>query len=251
MKLFLLLCSFCLLYGEIHILFELYRTFSTTQDFLSLHFMLGIITISIGYLLRSKKNALTYFLQLSLWNTLAGPFGIIIAASLIFVPENSFSNDFDTWLKQQADTDQSLRLRRLRSELRYDRLRIEGPSGINALADIFRLGTREHKFDALAAIGRRFQQDLQPLIQIAVNDHDASVRVLAFAVKLKIQQQRQATIPREQSTMRQMSEKSGICDPDFIDSTKAAKTDIKLNATTLAEQKQAFESRTKKMCYWG
>jgi hypothetical protein len=129
--------------------------------------------------------------HLTLWVFVAGPFGTLLAIGLA-LPDLAAVRlrpvqAFGTWVEAEGRLDVRTACSRLAGDLRDRRLRIGDASAVVALADVMATGGKEAKFEALAIVGRRFDPRLSHVIRAALQDSDASVRVLASTVLAKLQ----------------------------------------------------------------
>jgi hypothetical protein len=74
------------------------------------------------------------------------------------------------------------RLERLHHTLLDGRLRLRSASAVRPLLDIMLSGEQKEKFNALRLIGRRYAPSMAVALKCAINDQDASVRVLGATV---------------------------------------------------------------------
>jgi hypothetical protein len=114
-------------------------------------------------------------LQLAAWTAVAGPFGAVVAAALL-VPRSAAANDSPTGPPGLT------RLELLHRSLLDNRLRLERAHAIRPLLDVIIEGAQTEKFDALSLISKRYNPALAPALKRALEDKDASVRVLAATV---------------------------------------------------------------------
>jgi hypothetical protein len=155
--------------------------------FLAAESYLLIANLALATLYRRRPDAHGALLQLALWSAIAGPFGTLIAAGLGMFRWPPATSEFAEWLQGQVEPQRKRRLQRIRSELRYNRSRIEGASAVTPLGEIFLEGSQKERLDALNAISRRFEPALAPALRLASKDADASVRVLAATVTAMLQ----------------------------------------------------------------
>jgi hypothetical protein len=147
------------------------------------------VTFIFGCALRRQPDVAGRFLHLALWTALAGPYGAVIGATLGLTRWTPPPVNFPSLLEAETDPGDLQRLRLLRSDLCFGRLRIDGASDVTASNSVFREGKRGHKLDALSAIGRKFGPDLSQSLRLGAADADPSVRALAFAVKAKVKRE--------------------------------------------------------------
>jgi hypothetical protein len=115
-------------------------------------------------------------LQLVAWTALAGPFGTLIAAGLL-VPRAAASKLPDAEPRATLS-----RLELLHNALLDRRLHLDQEHPIRPLMDVIIDGTQLEKFDALSLISKRYVPAAAPALKRALEDKDASVRVLAATV---------------------------------------------------------------------
>ena len=108
---------------------------------------------------------------------LAGPFGTVVAAALL-VPRKAGASDAEVAASRPGLT----RLELLHGSLLDSRMRLERAHAIRPLLDVIIEGTQLEKFDALSLISKRYDPALAPALRRALEDKDASVRVLAATV---------------------------------------------------------------------
>ena len=124
-------------------------------------------------------------LQIVFWSAFAGPFGAFVAAGLALpraLAPTKISPDADD-LPGRAEIE---RVERAHIALLDRRVRLEGASRVRPLIDVIAEGTRSEKFEALRLVYRRYEAGLSTLLDRALKDPDASVRVLAATVIAKL-----------------------------------------------------------------
>jgi hypothetical protein len=135
-------------------------------------------------------NAATVLL-LAAWTALAGPFGTIVAATLLVPQRPAVSADASTdagsppsgATPARADRHHEMtRLELLHSALLDRRMRIGGAQTVRPLIDVMIEGTQIEKLDALSLISKHYVPALAPALRRALEDGDSSVRVLAATV---------------------------------------------------------------------
>ena len=117
-------------------------------------------------------------IQLVVWTALAGPFGTVIAAALL-VPRTIGSDQPDVAGAPRAALS---RMELLHHALLDRRLHLDQVQPIRPLLDVIIDGTQIEKFDALRLISKRYVPATVPALKRALEDKDASVRVLAATV---------------------------------------------------------------------
>jgi hypothetical protein len=122
-------------------------------------------------------------LQLAAWTAVAGPFGAVVAGALL-VPRSAAANHAVATADADSPTDRPglTRLELLHRSLLDNRLRLERAHAIRPLLDVIIEGAQTEKFDALSLISKRYNPALAPALKRALEDKDASVRVLAATV---------------------------------------------------------------------
>jgi hypothetical protein len=165
---------------------ELFIGFATDRldlaRYLELHLGLCAVTAVVGGWWAASSSAtdpadrIVMVLQLVAWTTLAGPFGTLIAAGLL-VPRTAASVQPNVAPRASLN-----RLELLHNALLDRRLRLDRVHPIRPLMDVIIDGTQIEKFDALSLISKRYVPDVAPILKRALEDKDASVRVLAATV---------------------------------------------------------------------
>jgi len=117
-------------------------------------------------------------IQLVVWTALAGPFGTVVAAALL-VPRTIASDQPDVAGGPRAALS---RIELLHHALLDRRLHLDQGQPIRPLFDVIIDGTQIEKFDALRLISKRYIPAMAPALNRALEDKDASVRVLAATV---------------------------------------------------------------------
>lgn len=180
-RLWLVLVLFCLQS-------ELFLGFATDRldlaTYLELHLGLCAATAVFGTWWTSSSSApnpadgVVMVLQLAAWTTLAGPFGTLIAAGLL-VPRTAAPEQADDTGRSRATLS---RLELLHHALLDRRLHLDQVHPVRPLMDVIIDGTQSEKFDALSLISKRYVPAAAPALKCALEDKDASVRVLAATV---------------------------------------------------------------------
>ena len=124
----------------------------------------------------------TAWLQWVLWAALLGPFGGLIGATLLLPRTRPVR------VPGRADEAgrAASRIHTLHTAVADARVRITGAHSTRPLLDLIIEGTRAEKLDALSLIGKRFVPSLVPALRRALEDPDASVRVLAATVMTQL-----------------------------------------------------------------
>ena len=146
------------------------------------------IALSARYLTREIELR-SYFVQLALWTFVAGPFGAMITPCGSRL-KSRFSNGahFKSSLNSyNFETNRMDRVFRLLNELHDRRIKVSGTVLPAPLIEVLFEGSQKEKFDTLNLIGRRFDPSLLPVLRVATQDPDLSVRVLAGTIKSKLQ----------------------------------------------------------------
>lgn len=127
-------------------------------------------------------------LQIVSLSALAGPFGAVVALALTLP-----SAPLQPKAVPDADTDSPPSDRPvirgvegMHVALLDRRIRIEGACRINPLMDVIAEGVQAEKLEALGVIYRRYEARLSIVLKRAMQDSDASVRVLAATVISKL-----------------------------------------------------------------
>lgn len=131
-----------------------------------------------------SNDATVLVLQLVAWTTLAGPFGSFIAAALL-VPKSGAARSTDATDETAAPIARRsdlTRLELLHGSLLDRRLQLGHAHAIRPLLDVMIEGIQIEKLDALSLISKRYASALAPALRRALEDNDASVRVLAATV---------------------------------------------------------------------
>ncbi|GJD52652.1 hypothetical protein OPKNFCMD_5418 [Methylobacterium crusticola] len=148
----------------------------------------AISASAAAILLRTGSSLL---IHLALWTFAAGPFGAVLAASLIVFDGaghgRTADRAFGDWLDEEIGAHDLGPVGRLRDDLLDGRLRSTRRGGVRPLRDALDGSDRAAKFEALARVGRAFDPALCPVIHAALRDGDPSVRVLASTVLAKLQ----------------------------------------------------------------
>ncbi len=114
------------------------------------------------------------------WTLLGGPFGTLMCAILLIPQRND-----PPALARAAAIPSSLEPSRaslVHGRLLDRRVRIAGASRIEALFDVMQQGCLAEKFDALALVSKHYVAGMASVLRCALQDGDASVRVLAATV---------------------------------------------------------------------
>ncbi len=155
-----------------------------TRAFVNLHLALCAATATFGLwwvgaasTAADADDKIAAVLQSVAWTVLAGPFGAVVAAAL-FVPRKAGASHAEAAASRPGLT----RLELLHGSLLDSRMRLERAHAIRPLLDVIIEGTQLEKFDALSLISKRYDPALAPALRRALEDKDASVRVLAATV---------------------------------------------------------------------
>ena len=155
-----------------------------TRAFINLHLALCAATATFGLwwagaasTAADADDKIASVLQSVAWTVLAGPFGTVVAAALL-VPRKAGASDAEVAASRPGLT----RLELLHGSLLDSRMRLERAHAIRPLLDVIIEGTQLEKFDALSLISKRYDPALAPALRRALEDKDASVRVLAATV---------------------------------------------------------------------
>jgi hypothetical protein len=158
-----------------------------TRSYLTVHFGLSAV-IAIAAIwwawasptIGARDNA-AIVVQLALWTILGGPFGLAIAAMLL-VPRSSQAGQTEAGTAARAGRSDLTRFELLHNAMLDHRLRLEHAHLIRPLLDVILDGSQTEKLDALSLIAKRYTPDLAPVLRRALEDKEASVRVLAATV---------------------------------------------------------------------
>jgi hypothetical protein len=122
--------------------------------------------------------------QLALWTVLGGPFGLTIAAMLLVPrsPKAGRTQAGTAAKAARAGRSELTRFELLHNAMLDHRLRLEHAYLIRPLLDVILDGTQTEKLDALSIISKRYTPQLAPVLRRALEDKEASVRVLAATV---------------------------------------------------------------------
>ena len=176
-----MLLVFCLLCLES----TLFLAFATgrleTGAFVNLHLAVCAATATFGFwwvgatsTAAVADDKIAAVLQSVAWTVLAGPFGTVVAAALL-VPRKAGASHTEA----AASRPGLARLELLHGSLLDSRMRLEHAHAIRPLLDVIIEGRQLEKFDALSLISKRYDPALAPALRRALEDKDASVRVLA------------------------------------------------------------------------
>ena len=143
-------------------------------DLLLLHGILCSMAV-LSALTLARRIA---WLQLIGWTACLGPFGALIGAMLL-LPRKADNTDL---AEVAAPHPVPSRLTALHTAINDHRLRILGAHASRPLLDIVIEATTAEKLDALSLIAKRYTPALAPALKKALEDTDASVRVLAATV---------------------------------------------------------------------
>jgi hypothetical protein len=167
----------------------LFVLFATTRfavtSFLLAHVLLcaGAALSALGIAPGSGPGAgRAAWLQLVLWAAFLGPFGGLIGATLLLPRTRVIAI---AAMPDEAGSASS-RMHALHTAVRDSRVRIAGAHSTRPLLDVIIEGTPVEKLDALSLIGKRFEPSLVPALRRALEDTDASVRVLAATVMAQL-----------------------------------------------------------------
>ncbi|KMO29593.1 hypothetical protein VQ03_29215 [Methylobacterium tarhaniae] len=137
-----------------------------------------------------RRTASSLLIHLALWTFTAGPFGAVLAASLILGGAGrgqAADRGFGDWLDEEIEAHELGPVGGLRDDLLDGRLRSTRGHAVRPLREALDGSDRSAKFEALARVGRAFDPALCPVIHAALRDRDPSVRVLASTVLAKLQ----------------------------------------------------------------
>ncbi len=179
-----MLLVFCLLCLESILFLGFVAGRLETRAFVNLHLALCAATATFGLwwvgaasTAADADDKIATVLQSVAWTVLAGPFGTVVAAALL-VPRKAGASDAEVAASRPGLT----RLELLHGSLLDSRMRLERAHAIRPLLDVIIEGTQLEKFDALSLISKRYDPALAPALRRALEDKDASVRVLAATV---------------------------------------------------------------------
>lgn len=127
------------------------------------------------------------FVQVAIWVAAAGPFGAVVCGALL-VPRDEKANTRLARL-QPAGGGKATQSNEFPAHswkaLQDGRMRISGAHKITPMVDVVLSGSRIMKLEALSHVARQYSASFAPTLQQALEDRDASVRVLAATVIAK------------------------------------------------------------------
>jgi hypothetical protein len=154
--------------------------------YLGIHLAVCGLTLLLGWwwlgrspMANDPNGGTTMVLQLVAWTAMAGPFGSLLAAGLLPTCDPAAADQASNAVKAKPELS---RLDLLHGSLLDRRLRLERAHSIRPLLDVILDGTQIEKLDALSLISKRFVPGLALALKRALEDKDASVRVLAATV---------------------------------------------------------------------
>ncbi|MGJ4949688.1 hypothetical protein [Bradyrhizobium sp. HKCCYLS20291] len=122
-------------------------------------------------------------LQMIAWSTFVGAGGAVVAIALALRLTPPVSRRESADLADATKDRRDITLaERLQSALHNHRVRIDGARNVRPLMDVMIDGSRSDKLEALAVAFRTYDASLARLLRRALEDPDASVRVLAATV---------------------------------------------------------------------
>lgn len=127
-------------------------------------------------------------LQIVAWSVFAGPFGAFAALALVLQPAPvalrlGLDRSADAPSADPAALDPA---ERMHTGLLDGRVRLEGASRIRPLTDVIAEGSRAERLEALRVVYRNYDGGSSAALKQALQDPDASVRVLAATVMAKL-----------------------------------------------------------------
>jgi hypothetical protein len=127
-------------------------------------------------------------LQLAAWTALLGPFGVLIGMTLFLPKGAAGAGAVSQGMAVPGAEGDAMpsHLEALHNALLDGRLRLEGGHTVRPLLDIVIEGTTPEKLDALGLIAKRYAPALAPALKRALQDANASVRVLAATVMAQL-----------------------------------------------------------------
>ena len=176
---------------QIALLIALLRGLIELDVYVGIHFA-GCLVLAAWLFLGSSAAALdspdSAVPQIVAWSAFAGPFGVFVAAALLFRPapirsEDMWSNDIENL---RTDRHDSKRVGHMHLALLDHRVRLKGADHIRPLMDVIAEGPQSEKLEALGVLYRRYGADLGAVLKRALKDPDTSVRVLAATVAAKL-----------------------------------------------------------------
>lgn len=157
--------------------------------YLTLHLGLCVVAAAVrlwcGFRQVCPADGIAVSLQLFLWSALAGPFGAAIVGALL-IPR-SLSTEGAPKPGSAGSGENTLScVERLHNALLDQRLRLAQAYEVRPMLDVIIDGTQSEKFDALRLIGKHYTSSAAPVLKRAIEDKDASVRVLAATVMAQL-----------------------------------------------------------------
>jgi len=134
---------------------------------------------------RTAKGVSVCLLQIIGWTALAGPFGAILSAALLALPDPRACSELSAQSPRKALLKGS-RVAELRVALLDSRLPADRTDAPKSLFDVLAEGTEREKCEALTIIGKLYDPALAPALRRALSDVNAPVRVLAATVLAKL-----------------------------------------------------------------
>jgi hypothetical protein len=127
-------------------------------------------------------------LQIVAWSALAGPFGAFAAMGLVLAAAPGASSPARDGSADARRADPAPRdpVERAHTALLDGRMRLEGAARIRPLTDVIAEGSRSEKLEALRVVYRNYDGELSAALKQALQDPDASVRVLAATVVARL-----------------------------------------------------------------
>ena len=179
-----------LLGWQIALLVALLRELIEPGVWAAIHFS-GCFVLAAWLLRRSNTAAVDSpdfaGLQMIVWSAFAGPFGALVAAALC-LRRLSTCSGAEPRCGDVLTTNryESMRVEREHLALLDQRVRLEGARHVRPLVDVIAESSRSEKLDALAVVYRNYGAELAVVLKRALQDPDASVRVLAATVAAKL-----------------------------------------------------------------
>ncbi len=146
--------------------------------------MTGVCWARLAARDEGRRDRLVMVIQLAAWAILVGPFGVAIAAMFLIPPTVTGTQAPAATPVPAADADyvEISKAELLHGGLLDGRLRITRAHKIRPILDVILEGTTLEKLDALSLISKRYVPALAVALKQALEDKEASVRVLAATV---------------------------------------------------------------------
>ncbi len=171
---------------QVALFLALFREVVDLAAYVALH-VLGCAALAAWPISRMKRAIVDdrnlFALQVVAWSAFAGPFGAFAALGLVLAVTpiaSSVAGD------RSADPAPLDAVERTHTALLDGRVRLEGASRIRPLMDVLAEGSRAERLEALRVVYRNYDGGSSAVLRQALQDPDASVRVLAATVIAKL-----------------------------------------------------------------